>query len=128
MVPSVRTGYDAATRDRWRSRSGHAPGRRSNPGTVPGHRRNSMRRTRITTLATIVAATSLAVGGAVSAQSPDASTAATTWKVGVVTDIGTLNDKNFNEYTFKGAQQGAKDIGAPEPQSIVPTAAADYGP
>jgi basic membrane protein A len=49
-------------------------------------------------------------------------------KIGVVTDIGTLNDKNYNEYSFKGAQQGAKDIGAPEPQSIVPTAAADYGP
>ena len=79
-----------------------------------------MRMTRITTLATIVAATSLAVGGAVSAQSPDASTAATTWKVGVVTDIGTLNDKNFNEYTFKGAQDGAAAIGAAAPDSFVP--------
>src|SRR4029078_13097385 len=32
-------------------------------------------------------------------------------KIGVVTDIGTLNDKNYNEYSFKGAQQGAKAIG-----------------
>jgi basic membrane protein A and related proteins len=85
-----------------------------------------MRRTRITTLATIVAATSLAVGGAVSAQSPDASTAATTWKIGVVTDIGTLNDKNFNEYTFKGAADGAAAIGAAVPDSFVPTDASEY--
>jgi basic membrane protein A and related proteins len=59
---------------------------------------------------------------------PAASPAAADTKIGVVTDIGTLNDKNFNEYSFKGAQDGAKAIGAPEPQSIVPTAAADYGP
>ncbi|HEY7970901.1 MAG TPA: BMP family ABC transporter substrate-binding protein [Candidatus Limnocylindrales bacterium] len=49
-------------------------------------------------------------------------------KIGVVTDIGTLNDKNYNEYSFKGAQQGATAIGAAAPTSIVPTAAADYGP
>src|SRR4029079_10611763 len=38
------------------------------------------------------------------AQAPDL-------KIGVVTDIGTLNDKNYNEYSFKGAQQGATAIG-----------------
>jgi basic membrane protein A len=47
-------------------------------------------------------------------------------KIGVVTDIGTLNDKNFNEYSFKGAQEGAAAIGAPEPVSIVPTSDAEY--
>ena len=39
-----------------------------------------------------------------------AHTAPTDWskaKIGVVTDIGTLNDKNFNEYSFKGAEAGA---------------------
>ncbi len=80
-----------------------------------------MRRTRITTLATAIAATSLLVAsGIVSAQSPAASMAAgsagglptTGLKIGVVTDIGTLDDKNFNEYTFKGAQDGAAAIGA----------------
>src|SRR5262245_54091471 len=45
---------------------------------------------------------------------PAASPAAADLKIGVVTDIGTLNDKNFNEYSFKGAQDGAKAIGAPE--------------
>ncbi|MBI3747710.1 MAG: hypothetical protein HY262_02525, partial [Chloroflexi bacterium] len=28
-------------------------------------------------------------------------------KIGVVTDIGTLNDKGYNEYSFKGAEDGA---------------------
>ena len=55
------------------------------------------------------------------AQAPDL-------KIGVVTDIGTLNDKNFNEYSYKGAEAGAAAVGAAKPDSIVPTAAADYGP
>jgi basic membrane protein A len=55
------------------------------------------------------------------AQAPDL-------QIGVVTDIGTLNDKNFNEYSFKGAQQGATAIGAAAPTSIVPTANTDYAP
>src|SRR4029079_3272388 len=41
-------------------------------------------------------------------------------------DIGTLNDKNFNEYSFKGAQAGAAAIGAAEPTSIVPASAAEF--
>jgi basic membrane protein A len=40
--------------------------------------------------------------------------------IGVVTDIGTLNDKNFNEYSYKGAVDGATAIGAPQPASLVP--------
>ncbi len=48
-------------------------------------------------------------------------------KIGVVTDVGTVNDKNFNEYTFIGAQMGAAAVGAAEPTVVVPTSAADYG-
>ena len=36
--------------------------------------------------------------------------------IGLVTDVGTLDDKNFNEYSWVGAQQGAASIGAPEPR------------
>ena len=36
-------------------------------------------------------------------------------KIGVVTDVGTVNDKNFNEYTYLGANNGAKAIGAAVP-------------
>lgn len=49
-------------------------------------------------------------------------------KIGVVTDVGTVNDKNFNEYTYVGAQQGAASVGAAEPPVVVPTSDADYGP
>jgi basic membrane protein A len=49
-------------------------------------------------------------------------------KIGVVTDVGTVNDKNFNEYTYVGAQEGAAAIGAAEPPVVVPTSDADYGP
>ena len=47
-------------------------------------------------------------------------------KVGVVTDVGTVNDKNFNEYTYVGAKNGASAIGAAEPPVVVPTSDADY--
>ena len=49
-------------------------------------------------------------------------------KIGVVTDVGTVNDKNFNEYTYVGAQEGAAAIGAAEPPVVVPSSDADYGP
>ena len=45
-------------------------------------------------------------------------------KIGVVTDIGTLNDKGYNEYSFKGAQDGAALIGSAAPQSTVTTSSA----
>lgn len=32
-------------------------------------------------------------------------------KVGMVTDIGQLEDKSFNEFSWKGVQEGAKAIG-----------------
>ncbi len=28
-------------------------------------------------------------------------------KIGLVTDVGTLDDKNFNQYSWEGAQDGA---------------------
>ena len=33
-------------------------------------------------------------------------------KIGVVTDVGTVDDKNFNQYSYEGAMAGATDIGA----------------
>jgi basic membrane protein A len=47
-------------------------------------------------------------------------------KIGLVTDVGTLDDKNFNEYSWVGTQQGAASIGAPTPQAIITTGSADY--
>ncbi len=49
-------------------------------------------------------------------------------KIGVVTDVGTVNDKNFNQYSFEGAKAGAADIGAATPQVVVPNSSTDYAP
>ena len=58
-----------------------------------------------------------------------AHTAPTDWskaKIGVATDIGTADDKNFNEYTIKGAQAGATDLKAAAPSVVVAKDASDY--
>ena len=47
-------------------------------------------------------------------------------KIGVVTDVGTVNDKNFNEFTFVGAKEGAASIGSAEPQVTVPKDDSEY--
>ncbi len=57
---------------------------------------------------------------------PTSSAAASTWVVGVVTDVGTVDDKNFNEYSYNGAVAGAADIGAAEPDVAVPADSSQY--
>lgn len=47
-------------------------------------------------------------------------------RIGLVTDVGTLDDKNFNEFSWIGAQQGATAIGAEQPRAIVTAGSADY--
>jgi len=47
-------------------------------------------------------------------------------KIGLVTDVGTLDDKNFNQFSWEGAKDGAAAIGAAAPKSVVTTASADY--
>jgi basic membrane protein A and related proteins len=86
----------------------------------------------------IVLAACSTTGGGGASTAPDpcagaaagpAHTAPTDWskaKIGVATDIGTLDDKNFNEYTFKGATTGATDLGAVAPKSVVPKDASEY--
>ena len=47
-------------------------------------------------------------------------------KIGLVSDAAGINDKGFNEYSFKGAQQGATEIGAAAPKPIVPKDQTEY--
>lgn len=49
-------------------------------------------------------------------------------KIGVVTDVGAVNDKNFNQYSYAGAVNGAVSIGAKVPKVVVPKAPSDYEP
>lgn len=67
------------------------------------------------------------IGDATGVQpSPPAASGESDARIGLVTDVGTLDDKNFNEYSWLGAQQGATAIGAEEPRAIVTAASADY--
>src|SRR5665811_2609460 len=61
----------------------------------------------------------------VASPSPAVSTGAAL-KIGVVTDLGTLNDKGFNEYSYKGAVDAATALGATTPSSIVPKDSSEY--
>src|SRR5437773_12045310 len=46
-------------------------------------------------------------------------------KIGMVTDIGQLEDKSFNEFSWKGVQDGASAVGGTA-QAIVTKDIADY--
>jgi basic membrane protein A and related proteins len=73
--------------------------------------------------ASVVASASAPASGS---PAPSGSAAAAQWKVGVVTDVGTLDDKNFNQFSFEGAEKGATDIGASSPPAIVPKDSSEY--
>jgi basic membrane protein A len=46
-------------------------------------------------------------------------------KIGVVTDVGTVTDKNFNQYSYEGAKAAATALGATV-NYVVPKDASDY--
>ena len=58
--------------------------------------------------------------------SPPAATGTSDLVIGVVTDVGTIDDHNFNQYSYEGAVQGAAIIGAAEPNYVVPANSAEY--
>ncbi len=69
------------------------------------------------------------VGDATAPATPEPETAepgSSDLKIGLVTDVGTLDDRNFNQYSWEGALLGAELIGAPEPQSVVTTESSEY--
>jgi basic membrane protein A len=53
--------------------------------------------------------------------------ASKTLKIGMVTDVGSLDDKSFNEGSWNGVKEGAAKVGV-TPQNIVTKTPADYGP
>ncbi|MBA3689109.1 MAG: BMP family ABC transporter substrate-binding protein [Chloroflexi bacterium] len=67
-----------------------------------------------------------AAGSSESAPASVPVTAHSDLKIGVVTDVGTANDKNFNEYTYVGTKQGAAAIGAAEPPVTVPKDSSEF--
>lgn len=51
---------------------------------------------------------------------PTAAPTDVVWKIAVHTDIGSIDDKNFNQFSYAGAVDGAAAVGAEKPPYIVP--------
>jgi basic membrane protein A len=66
----------------------------------------------------------LALGAAACSGGPGGSSGGL--KIGLVTDVGTLDDKNFNQYSWEGAQDGASKVGGTA-KAAVSTVSADIG-
>ena len=81
-----------------------------------------MRTRKLMTLGGLLVIAAIAFGAC---SSTPAATGAAALKIGLVTDVGTLNDKNFNQYSWEGAQDGAAKIGAPAPKSAQSQVSAD---
>src|SRR5206468_1474870 len=80
-------------------------------------------RTHVSRATLALAATAVLIFGACS--SSGGSPAPSALKIGLVTDVGSLNDKNFNEYSWLGAQDGATKVGAPAPKAAQSAVSAD---
>jgi basic membrane protein A len=82
-----------------------------------------MRRITTASLALTIAATSV-FAGAAAVMAQDNSDL----KIGLVTDVGTLDDRNFNQYSWEGTLDGAERIGAPKPDAAISLTSADIAP
>jgi basic membrane protein A len=82
-----------------------------------------MRRLTTASLALTLAATG-ALAGATAVAAQDGSDL----KIGLVTDVGTIDDRNFNQYSWEGALAGAEAVGAPEPQYAISQQSVDIAP
>jgi basic membrane protein A len=82
-----------------------------------------MRRLTTASLALTIAATGV-FAGALAVTAQDGSDL----KIGLVTDVGTIDDRNFNQYSWEGTLAGAEAIGAGAPQYAISQTSADIGP
>ena len=82
-----------------------------------------MRRFTTASLALTLAATG-ALAGAAAVVAQDGSDL----KIGLVTDVGTIDDRNFNQYSWEGAVAGAEAVGAAVPDYAISQTSADIAP
>ena len=66
---------------------------------------------------------SAAASAAPASMAPSAATSSL--KIGVVTDVGRVDDKNFNQYSYEGAKQAAQELGA-QVSYVVPKDSTEY--
>ena len=65
------------------------------------------------------------IAGACSSSSSTAAPSGSSLKIGVVTDVGSVDDQNFNQYSYEGAKAAAAALGATV-NYAVPADASDY--
>ena len=65
----------------------------------------------VTVVVAALAATAAAVGYSSAAAPASSAVSASTFKVGLSTDIGGLNDRSFNHLAYVGLQRAAKRLG-----------------
>jgi len=82
-----------------------------------------MRRFTTASLALTIAATGVLTGAAAVMAQDGADL-----KIGLVTDVGTIDDRNFNQYSWEGALAGAEAVGAAEPQYAISQQSVDIAP
>jgi basic membrane protein A len=78
-----------------------------------------MRRIALAPMAALVG-TALLVGGSAIAQEPE-------WKIAQLADVGSLDDRGFNQYTNEGAKAAAETIALEVPAAVVPKDDSEYG-
>lgn len=78
------------------------------------------------TALTLLALLAVACGGTESASGDDCS-AENVICIGLVTDVGEVDDKSFNQSAWEGAQQAAQELGAAKVDFIETKDAKDYG-
>ena len=78
-------------------------------------------------LGAVVAALALAAAGCGGGSDEVATTESPTLKVGLITDLGQLNDRGFNQLAYAGLKQAQKELGI-QGRVIESAAASDYIP
>jgi basic membrane protein A len=69
---------------------------------------------------TVLIGSALLAGGGVAAQE------APEWKVAQIADVGSIDDRGFNQFTYEGVKAGAAAAGLPEPAVVVPKDESEY--
>jgi len=77
-------------------------------------------------LLVVVSMVLVACGGG-AAPAPTTAPAAPAFRVGLVTDVGKIDDKSFNQTAWEGVQQAQKELGVTEIKYIETTDSKDYG-
>ena len=49
------------------------------------------------------------------------------WKAAMIADVGSIDDRGFNQFTFEGTKAGAAAAGLPEPAVVIPRDESEYG-